>query len=158
MFDAPLERVRYVCNVFDMFVPGYVCTCPCTISYMQLSKTDLCAVMYTCCRLVQALYFSLTHVGTSAYDSVSLQDVLSFFSGAAKIPPLGFHPLPSLSFRHDAVYPTASTCALRLTLPTCYSDDYESFKYNMTQARMAVLGCYRLVMVPISMHAALALR
>ena len=98
-------------------------------------SSNLCTVMYTCCRLVQALYFHLhMYIGTGACDSVSLQDVLSFFSGAAKIPPLGFDPLPSLSFSDNAVYPTASTCALRLTLPTRYSDDYESFKYNMTQA------------------------
>ena len=48
---------------------------------------------------------------------VHLKDVLSFFGGAPK-PPLGFDATPSLSFSDSAVYPTASTCALHLQLPT----------------------------------------
>ena len=65
---------------------------------------------------------------------MSLEDILSFFSGASNVPPLGFDISPSLLFDHEAVYPTASTCALQLTLPTRYSDDYNQFKSKMTQA------------------------
>ena len=65
---------------------------------------------------------------------VHLEDVLSFFSGASKIPPLGFDSTPSLSFSDSAIYPTASTCALHLQLPTRYHSDYSLFKEKMTQA------------------------
>ena len=65
---------------------------------------------------------------------MSLADVLVFFTRASDIPPLGFPVLASLSFDVSAVYPTASTCALRLVLPTKYSADYSNFKSKMVQA------------------------
>ncbi len=36
---------------------------------------------------------------------VALEDVLSFFCGASKIPPLGFDSTPVLSFSDSAIYP-----------------------------------------------------
>ena len=53
--------------------------------------------------------------------------VLSFFSGADDIPPLGYPTEPQLNFNPMSRYPTASTCALQLTLPTCY-EQYGPFK------------------------------
>ena len=53
--------------------------------------------------------------------------VLSFFSAADDIPPLGYGVDPTLYFNDESVYPMASTCALQLTLPSRYSD-YDSFK------------------------------
>ncbi len=70
---------------------------------------------------------------------VALEDVLSFFCGASKIPPLGFDSTPALSFSDSAIYPTASTCALHLTLPTKYHSNYSLFKEKMTQA----ITCHR---------------
>ena len=52
-------------------------------------------------------------------DSIGLHNVLSFFTGAEIIPPLGFEITPSLRFS-DSMLPTASTCALQLVLPTSY--------------------------------------
>ena len=63
----------------------------------------------------------------------SLNDVLAFFSGASAIPPLGFDANPSLHFDEDALYPTASTCVLRLTLPSHFNS-YSEFKDKMTVA------------------------
>lgn len=57
--------------------------------------------------------------------SVTLSTVLSFVTGAEEIPPLGFP--------HDATlhpYPTASTCAIQLTVPSKYTT-YEDFRKNM---------------------------
>ena len=62
---------------------------------------------------------------------VSLRSVLSFFSGGEEIPPMGFQFEPELNFNPDNVYPTASTCAVQLTLPTRYKE-YEAFKHAMT--------------------------
>ena len=53
--------------------------------------------------------------------------VMSFFSGADDIPPMGYPRDPELNFNPSSRYPTASTCALQLTLPTCY-DQYDQFK------------------------------
>jgi len=50
-----------------------------------------------------------------------------FFSGAFGIPPAGYDVDPFIYFSDKNLYPTASTCALQLTLPTRYSD-YSSFK------------------------------
>ena len=56
-------------------------------------------------------------------SNISLRYILSFFGGAERIPAVGFDAVPSLRFDLDpcAVFPTASTCAVELTLPTVYS-------------------------------------
>ena len=59
--------------------------------------------------------------------TVTLEGILQFFTGAIQAPCIGFHD-PELNFN---VYPTASTCALQLTLPTKYSV-YEDFKKSLT--------------------------
>ena len=61
---------------------------------------------------------------------LKLKDVLIFFSGAAQIPPLGFPRPPSLTFLHDSMLPTSSTCSLELQIPTVHTD-YESFEAAM---------------------------
>ena len=51
-----------------------------------------------------------------------------FFSGACNVPPAGYDVDPAIYFSNgNNYYPTASTCALQLTLPTCYSN-FSSFK------------------------------
>ena len=56
-----------------------------------------------------------------------------YFSGADDIPPLGFPHEPELNFNSTSVYPTASTCAIQLMLPSQYSN-YEDFKLKLDQA------------------------
>ena len=66
--------------------------------------------------------------------AVSIGMILNLFTGSESIPPCGFPPgKPVLSFNSSNPYPTASTCALELTLPTKY-DDYQEFKSKMDQA------------------------
>ena len=65
---------------------------------------------------------------------VTLSKVLNFFSGADEIPENGFQNEPVLSFNSDDVFPTASTCAIELTLPTMYSNNYCMFKKMMNLA------------------------
>lgn len=60
---------------------------------------------------------------------VTLCDLLIFFTGAEREPPLGFSPKPELLFS-DEMLASASTCSLRLTLPTQHSS-YETFKEYM---------------------------
>jgi hypothetical protein len=57
---------------------------------------------------------------------VTLEDILSFFTGASHPPPLGF-PDATLNFNPTNIYPTASTCSLCLTLPTKY-ESFDTFK------------------------------
>ena len=57
---------------------------------------------------------------------ITLGEVLSFFTGTNRIPPLGFADA-TLNFSPTNPYPTASTCALTLTLPTKYTS-YAEFK------------------------------
>lgn len=54
--------------------------------------------------------------------------ILHFFCGATVLPRAG-KPIPHFN---DDVYPTASTCALEMTLPTRYND-YKEFKYRLDQ-------------------------
>ena len=51
-------------------------------------------------------------------SEVPLQEVLSFFSGASQIPPLGFDAEPSITFSHDAVYPFFSLNLISILLCT----------------------------------------
>lgn len=57
---------------------------------------------------------------------ITMGDVLSFFTGADNIPPLGLGDA-TLTFNDTNPYPTASTCGLCFTLPTMYRN-YSSFK------------------------------
>ena len=64
-------------------------------------------------------------------DHLSLGEIMVFFSGCDKVPPLGFDFDPSTTFDEGNVYPTASTCALSLVLPTRYQS-YDAFKEKVT--------------------------
>ncbi len=64
-------------------------------------------------------------------SEVCVADVLSFFTGAEKIPPIGLPSKPELNFCPSGDYPTASTCALHLCLPTTHWNDYTTFEKNM---------------------------
>lgn len=58
----------------------------------------------------------------------SLEDILIFFSGTDRVPPLGFHVQPTLAFNHGARLATASTCDLQLRIPTSHGISYPNFK------------------------------
>ena len=61
-----------------------------------------------------------------------------FFSGADKIPPIGFEQQPTLGFllSKEAILPTSSTCDLTLRIPTVHSD-YHHFREYML---LGILG------------------
>ena len=64
---------------------------------------------------------------------ISMGDVLTFFTGAEHIPPLGFDDA-TLNFNDENPFPTASTCGICLTLPTKYYDSYPDFKEKFVSA------------------------
>lgn len=66
--------------------------------------------------------------GADEAFSVTLQDVLLFSTGAAEVPPIGFHPTPALAFHDDGLFPRANTCSNTLSLSLEHSQ-YEEFKY-----------------------------
>lgn len=74
----------------------------------------------------------VTVVCATSEVKVSLDMVLSFFTGTDRVPPLGY-PRVVLSFNHSNPYPTSSTCAVELTLPTIYQD-YDTFKHHLDVA------------------------
>ena len=59
-----------------------------------------------------------------------VEEVLVFFTGADRVPPLGFDQVSKVVFLHNetAKFCTASTCDLHLRLPICYGEDYDAFK------------------------------
>ena len=57
-------------------------------------------------------------------ETLGVGDCLAFFPGAEKVPPAGFERGCTLNFNSTNIYPTASTCALVLTLPALYYDRY----------------------------------
>ena len=62
-------------------------------------------------------------------NSVKLETIVAFFTGADAVPPLGY-PSITLHFSEENIYPTASTCAIVLTLPTKHQT-YDVFKQLM---------------------------
>lgn len=81
---------------------------------------------------------------------MSLKVLLSFFTGAEEVPPLGFSPPPTLHFNRHEVYPTASTCALELVLPTQY-DTYEQFKDAMLTGLLFHGGFGKNEVIPVEL-------
>lgn len=65
-------------------------------------------------------------------SKVSLRTVLAFFTGADSIPPLGYTSA-LIHFNNTNQYPTASTCAIVLTLPTRHKE-YRQFKKQLDVA------------------------
>ena len=65
----------------------------------------------------------------------SIEDVLVFFSGTDRVPPLNFEKQPTITLHNAyAKFATASTCDLQLRLPTGYGEDYDAFKSAMVMA------------------------
>lgn len=66
------------------------------------------------------LLFVAAYLITDAEDphDLTLEEILIFFTGSSRAPPLGFNPTPSIIFNSDKLYPNAATCALALILPT----------------------------------------
>lgn len=58
--------------------------------------------------------------------AVTHEDILTFFTGADRPPPLGFQPKPTLHFS-DAELASAQTCDMGLSLPICHKE-YKTFK------------------------------
>ena len=65
---------------------------------------------------------------------IGIGDILTFFTGAPYIPPLGLDDA-TLNFNSDNPYPTASTCGLTLTLPSRF-DSYAAFKDSFVFAML----------------------
>ncbi|CAG9763530.1 unnamed protein product [Ceutorhynchus assimilis] len=64
-------------------------------------------------------------------SSAKLEDVFIFATGTDAFPPLGFPVRPKIAFLpENAIFPTVSTCAIELKLPTSYVS-YEEFKDKM---------------------------
>ncbi|XP_057183740.1 G2/M phase-specific E3 ubiquitin-protein ligase-like [Triplophysa rosa] len=65
--------------------------------------------------------------------SQRLGAILAFATGSDQVPPIGFHPQPSIAFHHDTEtpqrFPVANTCIICLRFPL-YST-YSDFKSNM---------------------------
>lgn len=74
-------------------------------------------------------FFTDGLIKTDDGNPVTLEDLLIFFSGTDREPPLGFHPDPKLAFS-DEDLATASTCDLRICLPIKHTT-YEQFKTKM---------------------------
>ena len=58
----------------------------------------------------------------------SLEEVIAFFTGASRIPPLGFGKTAMLKFSNTSNLPTANTCSVVLTLPSQHPDDATFFE------------------------------
>ena len=75
-------------------------------------------------------------VVTESGVTVTLKDLLVFFTGSDETPPLGFSSTPVLGFtEEEEQLAVASTCDLRLEIP-CVHRDYDTFKNFMVLSLM----------------------
>ena len=67
--------------------------------------------------------------------TLTLEDILIFFTAAEREPPLGWGQQPELKFEHSSSqkYAQASTCDLSLHLPCCHTH-YTSFREAMVES------------------------
>ena len=88
--------------------------------------------IYDLCNLIDGCAFEETPDGKV---TVSFEDLLIFFTGAEREPPLGFPKEGKLLFLHqrNEQLATASTCDLILRIPTCH-DQYVDFKNKMVMS------------------------
>ena len=95
------------------------------------------------------LFFAVMTIALKRYyfpsdgeiSGTSLQHVLSFFTGAECLPPIGFDMEAKMHFNPVSTFPTASTRALVLTLPTKYHNNPTLFQEKMTCRTMVDLDC-----------------
>ena len=73
-------------------------------------------------------------------QGVTLVDILQFFSGAGKIPAIGFYSTPRLSFTAEECLPRVSTCDLSITFPR--SMGLLSFKTFADTMSMCIQGSF----------------
>ena len=74
--------------------------------------------------------------------SITLEDILSFATGAKSVPPVGFIPSPSILFEQSSFFPRANTCANILFLPLQVAND-DNFMFYMSfgVCNTAGFGC-----------------
>ena len=84
---------------------------------------------------------------------LSLESVLSIFTGMETIPPQGFDLSPTLVFNSEGIFPTASTCAHELCRPTILYHYFIVRRQHWVIPHMVTLACYRLIKCYISMCA-----
>ena len=78
--------------------------------------------------LLYVIMLSILLDGTAIADdgrAVTLEDILTFFTGADRPPPLGFQPYPTLHFCNDELA-SAQTCEIGLSLPIIHKE-YKKF-------------------------------
>ena len=81
-----------------------------------------------------------SHEGEDSKVVLTLEDVLTFVTGANCIPPMGFDTPPQTTFCHDnSHYPTASTCVPSIKIP-CSLRDVSLFSTRMTEAIVGTVG------------------
>lgn len=73
--------------------------------------------------------------------AVTPSQILSFVTGAPRIPPMGFSNSPTIRFNDDKnkFLPTASTCSLVLWLPLALQE-YQQFKEKFDFAVQNTIG------------------
>lgn len=106
----------------------------------QRKKQSTC-FLWTSCVTVKVNLLSVfmlvdtTHCSADGeITDVSLSSILMFFTGAEYPPPTGFQNRAEMWFDSESVFPTPSTYALVLTLPTKYYDNSEMFIEKMIYA------------------------
>lgn len=110
------ERRRHTCFFKIFFMNAKVCIFK-IVHYTKIAIIGSCSIIYA----------------DNDGFPVTLMHVLSFFTGAERVPPLGFSSVekPHLTFNYESPYATASTCALQLCLPTKYFDKPDVFQDKM---------------------------
>ena len=89
--------------------------------------------MYLCNFSYRYLFFNIDREVLTADGNVVLtKHILIFFTGADRIPPLGFDGTATMRFT-PGVLSTASTCGLVMNLPYCHKT-YETFKLYMIES------------------------
>lgn len=75
------------------------------------------------------MYINFYNIITEGSINCVVEDVLVFFTGADRIPPLGFNKKLTVMFllNPQDKFATASTCDLQLRLPTGYGSNLSAF-------------------------------
>ena len=84
--------------------------------------------------------FSVVEEGKEKKLPLTLEDILTFATGASQVPPTGWLEQPHIEFKNDSDLPSASTYSNCLYIPTTHANNYDSFKYKFVFAVNCAVG------------------
>ena len=130
------EFLQEVENGLAGMLANYLCSL--SVKNYWFFYHELCAPVMICVFFSTVVSAVHSIEGEIEERAITL-DILTFATGADRIPPLGFEDILTLKFDSSTRFPLASTCSLSLSLPTRFND-YQDFRKAVIEGVVSGFG------------------